>query len=73
MGDLMDAVPRLHPETGIQRVGGRLLAAGPPNALHTFYDEAGEPSEVAEAYLFLMRCGYATGQVVKVDGGMGVI
>jgi NAD(P)-dependent dehydrogenase (short-subunit alcohol dehydrogenase family) len=34
---------------------------------------AGEPSETAEAYLFLMRCGYATGQVVKVDGGMGVI
>ena len=34
---------------------------------------AGEPSETAEAYLFLMRCGYATGQVVKVDGGMGVV
>ena len=48
MGEMMDAVPRLHPDTGIQRVGGRLLAAGPPNALHTFYDDAGEPSEVAE-------------------------
>jgi NAD(P)-dependent dehydrogenase (short-subunit alcohol dehydrogenase family) len=29
----------------------------------------GEPAEIAEAYLYLMRQGYATGQVVVVDGG----
>lgn len=29
----------------------------------------GEPSEVAEAYLYLMRGGYTTGQVLYVDGG----
>ncbi len=29
----------------------------------------GEPSEVAEAYLYLLRAGYTTGQVLKVDGG----
>lgn len=29
----------------------------------------GEPDEVARAYLYLMTCGYATGQVIKVDGG----
>ena len=29
----------------------------------------GEPSEVAEAYLYLMRAGYTTGQVLLVDGG----
>lgn len=29
----------------------------------------GEPSEVAEAYLYLMRAGYTTGQVLHVDGG----
>ena len=27
------------------------------------------PDEVAEAYLYLMRCGYVTGQVLQVDGG----
>jgi NAD(P)-dependent dehydrogenase (short-subunit alcohol dehydrogenase family) len=29
----------------------------------------GEPSEVAEAYLYLMRGTYTTGQVLLVDGG----
>lgn len=32
-------------------------------------DRIGEPSEIAEAYLFFMRCGFATGQVLRVDGG----
>ncbi|MGH6909769.1 MAG: SDR family oxidoreductase [Phenylobacterium sp.] len=30
---------------------------------------AGEPAECAEAYLYLMRGGYTTGQVLTVDGG----
>jgi NAD(P)-dependent dehydrogenase (short-subunit alcohol dehydrogenase family) len=29
----------------------------------------GEPDEVAEAYLFLMRSGYTTGQILHVEGG----
>ena len=29
----------------------------------------GETDEIAEAYLYLMRQSYATGQVVVVDGG----
>jgi len=29
----------------------------------------GEPSETAEAYLYLMRAGYTTGQVLYVEGG----
>ena len=29
----------------------------------------GEPGEVAEAYLYLMKAGYTTGQVLVVDGG----
>jgi NAD(P)-dependent dehydrogenase (short-subunit alcohol dehydrogenase family) len=29
----------------------------------------GEPADVAEAYLYLMRGGYSTGSVVVVDGG----
>jgi NAD(P)-dependent dehydrogenase (short-subunit alcohol dehydrogenase family) len=34
---------------------------------------AGEPSELAEAYLYLMRGGYTTGQVLRVDGGLSVV
>jgi NAD(P)-dependent dehydrogenase (short-subunit alcohol dehydrogenase family) len=33
----------------------------------------GEPSEAAEAYLYLMRAGYTTGQVLHVDGGGSVV
>ncbi|HXQ13892.1 MAG TPA: SDR family oxidoreductase [Caulobacteraceae bacterium] len=33
----------------------------------------GEPNEVAEAYLYLMRAGYTTGQVLLVDGGGSVV
>lgn len=32
----------------------------------------GEPEEVAEAYLFLMRSGFTTGQVLQVEGGIGL-
>jgi NAD(P)-dependent dehydrogenase (short-subunit alcohol dehydrogenase family) len=33
----------------------------------------GEPAEVAEAYLYLMKAGYTTGQILLVDGGGSVI
>jgi len=33
----------------------------------------GEPAEVAEAYLYLLRAGYTTGQVLHVDGGGSII
>jgi NAD(P)-dependent dehydrogenase (short-subunit alcohol dehydrogenase family) len=33
----------------------------------------GEPEEAAEAYLYLMRAGYTTGQVLLVDGGSSVV
>ena len=33
----------------------------------------GEPSEVAQAYLFLMRGGYTTGQVLLIDGGHSIV
>lgn len=54
MGELMSAVPRLHAEAGIQRVGGRLLAVGPDEHLHTFEDADGEVSEVAERIVELV-------------------
>ena len=34
---------------------------------------AGAPAEAAEAYLYLMRGGFTTGQVLKVDGGSSVV
>ncbi len=34
---------------------------------------AADPAEVAEAYLYLMRGGFTTGQVLKVDGGMSLV
>jgi NAD(P)-dependent dehydrogenase (short-subunit alcohol dehydrogenase family) len=33
----------------------------------------GEPDEVAEAYLFLMRERYITGEVIDVDGGTSLV
>jgi NAD(P)-dependent dehydrogenase (short-subunit alcohol dehydrogenase family) len=33
----------------------------------------GMPDEVAEAYLYLMRGSYSTGQVLIVDGGMALV
>lgn len=44
----MERIPRLHPDVGVQRVGGRLMAAGADDHLHTFETEGGEVSEVAE-------------------------
>ena len=34
---------------------------------------AGAPAEIAEAYLYLMRGTYTTGQVLRVDGGYTLI
>ncbi len=33
----------------------------------------GEPQEAAEAYLYLMRGGYTTGQILRVDGGGSLV
>lgn len=33
----------------------------------------GQPDELAEAYLYLMRCGFVTGQVLVVDGGRTLV
>ena len=33
----------------------------------------GDPAEAAQAYIYLMRGGYTTGQVVVVDGGGAVV
>jgi pyrroloquinoline quinone biosynthesis protein D len=64
MGEGMDAVPRFHPDVGVQRVGDRMLAVGPDDTLHTFEDEAGEVSEVAERILELVDGRRTLGDIV---------
>jgi NAD(P)-dependent dehydrogenase (short-subunit alcohol dehydrogenase family) len=34
---------------------------------------AGEPHDLAHAYLYLMREGFSTGQVIIVDGGTTLV
>ena len=64
--DVMEAVPRLHPEAGVQRVGDRMLAVGPDDTLHTFEDEEGTASEVAERILELVDGCRTVGDIVAV-------
>lgn len=35
--------------------------------------QAGDPADVAQAYIYLMKGGYTTGQVLIVDGGLMLI
>ena len=62
----MSAVPRLHAEAGVQRVGGRLLAVGPDEHLHTFEDASGEVSEVAERIVELVDGRRTVAQIVDL-------
>jgi len=34
---------------------------------------AGEAEDLAEAYVYLMKNGFSTGQIVVVDGGASVV
>jgi NAD(P)-dependent dehydrogenase (short-subunit alcohol dehydrogenase family) len=56
--EMWDALPDEAREGLYRDVGAKLLVG-----------HVGEPSEVAETYLYLMRQTYSTGQVVVVDGG----
>lgn len=65
-GDVLRAVPRLHPEAGLQRVSGKLMAAGPDEYLHTFEDARGHVSEVAERILELVDGRRTVADIVAV-------
>ena len=56
-------VPQVHPETGVQQVKGRWMAATPDSALHTFEDEGGV-SEVAERIVSLIDGRRTVGEIV---------
>lgn len=65
MRALMDRIPRLNPEVGAQRVGGRLMVAGPGDHLHTFEDEVGAVSEVGERIVELCDGKRTVAQIVE--------
>jgi NAD(P)-dependent dehydrogenase (short-subunit alcohol dehydrogenase family) len=60
--EIWNAIPAEQREESWKRMTQRLPIA-----------RIGEPSEVAEAYLYLMRGGYTTAQVLRVDGGQTAI
>jgi len=38
----------------------------------TLVKRVGQPEDTAEAYLFLMKCGYITAETINVNGGLGL-
>jgi len=54
-------VPRVHPETGVQQVKGRWMAATPDDALHTF-----EGSEVGERIISLVDGQRTVGEIAAI-------
>jgi NAD(P)-dependent dehydrogenase (short-subunit alcohol dehydrogenase family) len=60
--DVWNSIPAERREEQFQRMTSRQPIA-----------RIGEPDEVAEAYLYLMKAGYTTGQVLHVDGGGSVV
>jgi hypothetical protein len=59
------SVPKVHPDTGAQRVGGRWAAATPEGGWHTFEDENGV-SEVGERIMDLIDGRRSISQIVEV-------
>ena len=58
-------VPVVHPETGVQQVKGRWMAATPDDALHTF-EGGGDVSEVGERIMSLIDGRRTVGEIVAV-------
>lgn len=66
VGLLQDTVVRVHPDTAVQRVGGRYMAATPDDRLHTFEAPDGSVSEVGERIIELVDGSRTVGQIVDV-------
>jgi NAD(P)-dependent dehydrogenase (short-subunit alcohol dehydrogenase family) len=56
--ELWDAIPEQERNALYRQIGERLLVG-----------RVGEPSEVAEAYVYLMKNRFSTGSIVVTDGG----
>ena len=60
--DIWNSIPEAQREDRFKKMTERQLVR-----------RIGEPDEVAEAYLYLMRGGYTTGQILRVDGGQTTV
>lgn len=61
----MDRVVRRHPDAGLQRFGGRLMAVTPDDKLHSFEDDAGA-SEVGARIVELSDGRRTVREIVRV-------
>ena len=68
-GLTLDTVVRVNPETAVQRVGGRYMAATPDDRLHTFEAPDGSVSEVGERIIELIDGARTLGGII--DGSPG--
>ena len=59
-------VVRVHPDTAVQRVGGRVMAATADDRLHTFEAPDGSVSEVGERIIELVDGTRTVGDIVEV-------
>lgn len=62
---LLGGVPFVHPDTALQRVAGRWMAATADDHLHTFEDADGSVSEVAERIIELVDGVRTVGKIVE--------
>lgn len=60
------AVPRVHPDTAVQKVAGRWMAATADDALHTFEDDEGGVSDVGERIIELVDGQRTVGQIADL-------
>lgn len=61
----LSLVPQVHPETGVQQVKGRWMAATPDNSLHTFEGPEGV-SEVGERIISLIDGRRTVGEIISL-------
>jgi NAD(P)-dependent dehydrogenase (short-subunit alcohol dehydrogenase family) len=59
---LWDSLPAVDREALFEQSAAQLLVK-----------HVGEPHEVADAYLYLMKQTYCSGEILRVDGGGGLI
>jgi len=78
LGLAMDLAPVRVNAVCLGMIGTDRTMTMPEGMLKMFTDRLplpriGDPAEAAQAYIYLMRGGYTTGQTVTVDGGAAVV
>lgn len=67
--ELLTSYPAPHPGAGIERVGGRLMAASPDDHLHHFVEDDETPSETAERIVELADGKRTVAEIAAVLAG----